>query len=723
VEDLPDQWITKSMLDPAATGNDRATCQASNPRAQKSAAFAPRWCINPMHPPVDNLRKHGCRFAFAALGRKAHGIGESTGWLARVMTSEPEIQALDGPPRAGRLGDIVIVSAMILVAIAVSIGLSLHLGLPITRSAIAGGMILALLLGLHFFILRLPKGSTEAPDLMDEAMWQELKARRAVATDAPVADTDAADPSSAPGMSDGPVAEAAPNAPSTRPSRIVAAPPLPTLSADNTQQSFEDKGQWSDRVAEGLRGSFEPEAEHADISAGTPGPMPTQASATTMEAPVPNEAQSIESYWSYRPRTADNEPSLTASAITEPTAGPDLGGHNVTGPGGGPTDIEAGHQQQTLAASPSPEPPANQLETSQADAATPESVPVSPRAHDVELVQRMIKKLAQDVNAAELLARGASADADGASPANAQARAANAETASATGIATSVEALRTTSGVMRGRPSAAPVPPQSREDQQRYRRVNELSEAIADNRLAVQLEPVMGLEDHRARHFEVTIKVKSGSGAMLAEAEAGKTFEGTGLLPQFDRERLTKTRAVATQLGQRGKVGGVFSHIFGESLTDREFCFNVAASGIADESFAKRLILTLPQAHARIFGPGQWQTLHEFRELGFRFALSDVTDLDMDFERLVAAGCAFIKLDADVFFQGLHVADGGFVPADDITRYLRSLGVSVIVENIGDADKLSRAYDSGVLLGQGQLFGGPRTLKADAITNGDHQAA
>jgi cyclic-di-GMP phosphodiesterase TipF (flagellum assembly factor) len=108
------------------------------------------------------------------------------------------------------------------------------------------------------------------------------------------------------------------------------------------------------------------------------------------------------------------------------------------------------------------------------------------------------------------------------------------------------------------------------------------------------------------------------------------------------------------------------------------------------------------------------------RDLGFRFALQAVTDLDMDFDSLKTKGFSFVKLDADVFLEGMP-APGGPLPAADICRHLAELGLTLIVGGIDDETKLARIFGFGALLGQGQMFGGPRPVKAEAL--GSHPAA
>jgi cyclic-di-GMP phosphodiesterase TipF (flagellum assembly factor) len=85
-------------------------------------------------------------------------------------------------------------------------------------------------------------------------------------------------------------------------------------------------------------------------------------------------------------------------------------------------------------------------------------------------------------------------------------------------------------------------------------------------------------------------------------------------------------------------------------------------------------------------------------------------------------GFEFIKLDAEVFLEGLR-APTGRVPAADICRYLSEFGLTLIVGRIEDDWLLARILGFGVLFGKGTLFGGPRLVKAEVVADTGTAAA
>ena len=88
--------------------------------------------------------------------------------------------------------------------------------------------------------------------------------------------------------------------------------------------------------------------------------------------------------------------------------------------------------------------------------------------------------------------------------------------------------------------------------------------------------------------------------------------------------------------------------------------------------------------------------------------------------RLVAYGFDFVKLDAQVFLEGMPLAPG-MVPSNDICRHLAGLGLTLIVGGIADEGQLARVFGFGVLFGQGQLFGGPRPVRVQVAARASHR--
>jgi cyclic-di-GMP phosphodiesterase TipF (flagellum assembly factor) len=327
------------------------------------------------------------------------------------------------------------------------------------------------------------------------------------------------------------------------------------------------------------------------------------------------------------------------------------------------------------ATQPPPSPPP--LAAPQPDAGSP--------AMSVEVIQDLIKKLADELNTAP----SESAPAGQGSDANHPRAGQHAGTPPAPPVD--------------GRPEAQSTPPALNPQLAR------VAEAIAAQRIEVLLEPIHALAEGRPRHVEVSMRLITADGAVLDHGEFARTAKGTGLMPRIDAARVTHATRVARRLGDRGRQGSVLVRVDGNSLSDESFVAAAEAAGHA----AKRLVLSLAQSEVRAFASAHLQALKRLAAAGLRFALEEAVDLDMDLAALKAKGVDFVKLDAPQFLEGLPTANGR-VPASDICRHLGEHGLTLVVGRIEDEWKLARILGFGVLFGKGALFGEPRIVREKA---------
>jgi EAL domain-containing protein (putative c-di-GMP-specific phosphodiesterase class I) len=265
---------------------------------------------------------------------------------------------------------------------------------------------------------------------------------------------------------------------------------------------------------------------------------------------------------------------------------------------------------------------------------------------NVEVIQDLIKKLADELNGPPIREENAEGAA-GAEPGG------NPETM----LGRSVAALDAAARAMRGpeQQRAAPAAtggaagswlPAGEEgsaaslDSQLAR----IAEAVAAERFDVLIEPIHALSEGRPRHYEVSMRLRTADGAQLEQADYTRAAQSSDLLAHIDAARMLRAARVARRLAERGRKGSVLSAMAGDSVTDNAF-LDAAAQQTADDGCV-RLVLSFAQADARAFTPAHAEALSALAAAGFGFALEDVTDLEMDFGRLKALGFEFVKLDA-----------------------------------------------------------------------------
>jgi cyclic-di-GMP phosphodiesterase TipF (flagellum assembly factor) len=337
------------------------------------------------------------------------------------------------------------------------------------------------------------------------------------------------------------------------------------------------------------------------------------------------------------------------------------------------------------------------------------------RETDLDAVHGMIKRLADEVDV------GAEPTLDGLAPQRQESV-----------LRASLNALQTTANAMRsskkkdGLPTApaapragAPMPPPIMPS---HSRLASLADAVAAGRIDVVLSPIVGLADHQVHYYEVVACPRDERGTQLAVTTRDPQLALAGLLPMLDGARLRQGASIARSLADEGRSTSLFVPATAVSLANDGFLDALADAYRDREALAGELVLTFAQADVRTFGGSEWSALTDMRDLGFKFGVEDVTDFDYEFTALCAAGFAFVKVEAATLLAGLAVPNGS-MPADEVSRSLSELGLTLVVGGIDSEAVRDRVVEASVPLGQGSLFGAPLPVATDDFAAADHAAA
>lgn len=248
----------------------------------------------------------------------------------------------------------------------------------------------------------------------------------------------------------------------------------------------------------------------------------------------------------------------------------------------------------------------------------------------------------------------------------------------------------------------------------------EIARAIENAAADVFLAPIVTLSAHAVNHYEMTVTLRSAEGQRLDAREEDFSLIGRDLAAKFDIERLQRAAALSIRMEARDKDGALLTEIMGSSLSNRAFLETIAQVYGARPKVATQLVVVLTQRAIDDFAPSVWQAIRDMHAYGFCFALDGLEHMRTDFAALAVAGFRFIRLSSHVLFDGF-AAPERFVPADEIYQRATLAGLSIIAGGVGDAKTQKRLLEIGVDLGQGALFGVPRQVMLTGPTN--HSAA
>jgi len=353
---------------------------------------------------------------------------------------------------------------------------------------------------------------------------------------------------------------------------------------------------------------------------------------------------------------------------------------------------------------------------------------------DVDVIQGMIRKFSQEIGLPDSKHR------PGAEPSPGD-KAEEAETL-AQGeavISASVGALRAAADEMRRPSEAGPtaiergilpplrIDPESTAPQPPpvgpgHTRIAAIADAIAGQKLDVYLEPILGLADRKARHYQVSLRLRSGPAASIGPEQYMEVVRSSGMLPLVDACRAARAAMVARHLDERASAGCLFVSVSAESLSSERFLSEFAEICRQSPRLRERLVFSIAQNELRGLSTAQWTTVKQLAGSGFRFAIEDATGLDLDLPDLRSAGFAYMRVAARALVDGLSSLDGP-VPAADLTRRAAGTGLTLIAVGLESEEQLDGVLGSGVPLGQGSLFGPPRPVKAEALRVASSAAA
>jgi cyclic-di-GMP phosphodiesterase TipF (flagellum assembly factor) len=246
-------------------------------------------------------------------------------------------------------------------------------------------------------------------------------------------------------------------------------------------------------------------------------------------------------------------------------------------------------------------------------------------------------------------------------------------------------------------------------------------EALAENRVDLYLQPVVGLPQRRTMFYESFSRLRDASGRVLMPAEYLSVAEPEGLVTAVDNLLLFRCVQIVRRLAKTDKKVGIFCNISTASLGDETFFPQFLDLLSANRDLAGALIFELGQAAYDARGAVEARNMGKLADLGFRFSLDKITDLDLDFQDLARSDVKFIKIGAQFLLDQLMETADGLVlrglpdlAAEDFASLTRRYGIDLIAEKIEAERQVVDVLELDIAYGQGHLFGEPRAIR-DAV--------
>ena len=239
--------------------------------------------------------------------------------------------------------------------------------------------------------------------------------------------------------------------------------------------------------------------------------------------------------------------------------------------------------------------------------------------------------------------------------------------------------------------------------------------AIASDRFDLYLQRVVGLPQRKTRGYDVTLR-PDGSDLTIPNAEIRLAVDGVGHQLAFDRKLMIQAVRLARVFEKRERDVVLFVDISQRYLMS-EAAFDELEALIADAPLApQRIILCLPQRFFKKAVAFEHEALRNLSELGFRFQMRDVEDLNFDLARLSQIGVRWIRVESQRFIETVQNQDTLMdVAVADFVTLLNRRKISLIAENINDEHSVAELIDVNVEFAHGGVFAPPQAVRPDAL--------
>ncbi|MEW6016997.1 MAG: EAL domain-containing protein [Pseudomonadota bacterium] len=280
------------------------------------------------------------------------------------------------------------------------------------------------------------------------------------------------------------------------------------------------------------------------------------------------------------------------------------------------------------------------------------------------------------------------------------------------------------------RMSAPPVHHRTSHDQRREAALLEtVRGALADNRVDLYLQPVVALPQRKTVFYESFSRLRDESGRVLMPAEYITVAEAEGLMTAIDNLLLFRCVQIVRRLAKQDRKVGIFCNVAATSLGDESFFPQFLDLLSANRDLAGALIFEIGQSAFEGRGSVEARNMAKLADLGFRFSLDKVNDVDFDLQDLSRSDVKFVRVGAQKLLDEMVELDGRLVlkslpdlAAEDFCQLTRRYGVEVIVEKVESERQIVDLLELDVGYGQGHLFGEPRPIREQVLAEADPPA-
>ena len=229
-------------------------------------------------------------------------------------------------------------------------------------------------------------------------------------------------------------------------------------------------------------------------------------------------------------------------------------------------------------------------------------------------------------------------------------------------------------------------------------------DALGADRIDLYIQPIVTLPQRKLEFFECFPYARMEDGTTIPAARYLPVAQEAGLMASVDNSTLFRVVQLVRRMRRRQQPVGFFCNVSGATFNDATFFADFIGFMRDNADLASTLIFEISQYDLYHLKPGREPGFASLVELGFRFSLDQITNLDLFVSDLNAQGFRYAKLDAATLLEKVDRAGD----PRSLKRALDRGAIDLIVSGIDTDKTLLDLLDYAIDFGQGALFGEPR---------------
>ena len=250
-----------------------------------------------------------------------------------------------------------------------------------------------------------------------------------------------------------------------------------------------------------------------------------------------------------------------------------------------------------------------------------------------------------------------------------------------------------------------PTPPRLARELSPEQLLDNVREALREERVAIYLQPVVDLNSRKPRYQECYTRLIDAHGQEIGPERFLGVAEQAGLMPTIDQLLLFHGLRQLKRQKSRD-VEGFFFNLASPTFSDPTFFRQFLEQMEANPELTPRLILEIGEPALVAGGPELLSALRQLRGVGFRLSLDQIVNFSQATDLVDQMGFHFVKMRAPMLLVALD-QDGG----KKTLQKWHEKGCTLVAERIETEAGLREVQEHDVRLGQGFLFGPPSKVR------------